>query len=411
MSLPRSSNELQLEVLQLRELLRLSSNSREVLAKHELVLEQARSTEFRQALGLLSTLAPRMFVDSEHPLSMAQEIEHTVHEELDALRAKLREAKDERNELYAQSERYRLAMIRVERDYAADMTKFQRAEAVLAEERACHDCREYREMMAAKLRKAEAALIDSNHEEAVLIESLCALEDSREALHVEAERLKTLNSALTHDFNVILLENSRLTTLFDRRGETIAELRKTALDARAALLIPGVQRCVTCGFELHKLSMRASDGAIGVQTAATVPLEKCPNGHELLAEVTYAQAWRDMVRAAEAETSARAKAEAVLQGLLYAVTTDPTLLSKAVGEACVVLQDTTFCRACEHNVKAHFCTEPGCARGCHAHDGSDGPCDCTEKLRGCLCDDYSAHNICPACRAKVETPESGKENP
>jgi hypothetical protein len=89
-------------------------------------------------------------------------------------------------------------------------------------------------------------------------------------------------------------------------------------------MIPGEQRCVECGFELHKLAFRAADGAVGVQT--DVPLEECPNGHGFLIGVTYEQGWREMVRAASAAT---ARAEILAEKLDRAETA-----LKSEREAC-----------------------------------------------------------------------------
>jgi len=91
----------------------------------------------------------------------------------------------------------------------------------------------------------------------------------------------------------------------------VVSLRDERDALRGALMIPGEQRCVTCGFELHKLVVRAADGAIGVNAAT--PLEECPNGCGYLVGVTYEQGWREMVRAAEAATVAREKAETALR--------------------------------------------------------------------------------------------------
>lgn len=39
---------------------------------------------------------------------------------------------------------------------------------------------------------------------------------------------------------------------------------------------------------------------------------------------------------------------------------------------------------CGHDRLDHVCPSEGCTRGCHAHDGSDGPCDCTLKIEAAL---------------------------
>jgi len=44
--------------------------------------------------------------------------------------------------------------------------------------------------------------------------------------------------------------------------------------------------------------------------------------------------------------------------------------------ARALLGDTASTCRCGHSMEAHRCAEPGCKRGCHANDGSDGPCDC-----------------------------------
>ena len=45
-------------------------------------------------------------------------------------------------------------------------------------------------------------------------------------------------------------------------------------------------------------------------------------------------------------------------------------------DARALLGDTASTCRCGHSMEAHRCAEPGCKRGCHANDGSDGPCDC-----------------------------------
>lgn len=79
-------------------------------------------------------------------------------------------------------------------------------------------------------------------------------------------------------------------------------------DHRRGMLIPGEQQCVTCGFSLSKLVMRASDGAIGVNAAA--PLEECPNGCGFLVAVTWRQGCIKMGEVAEAHLKRAEQAEA-----------------------------------------------------------------------------------------------------
>lgn len=82
-------------------------------------------------------------------------------------------------------------------------------------------------------------------------------------------------------------------------------------ELRAGLMVPGEQACPVCEFSLSKLVLRASDGAVGVNTAA--PLEMCPNGCGPLIGVTYERALKQMVKVCETQVQRATEAEAQLE--------------------------------------------------------------------------------------------------
>jgi hypothetical protein len=95
-----------------------------------------------------------------------------------------------------------------------------------------------------------------------------------------------------------------------QRDEAQAALRKAELERdelRADLFIPGEQECPECGFSLSKLSMRAADGAVGVNAAA--PLEPCPNGCGPMIGVTWKRGCTNLGRVAEEMSTLRQAAE------------------------------------------------------------------------------------------------------
>jgi hypothetical protein len=132
----------------------------------------------------------------------------------------------------------------------------------------------------------------------------------------------------------------------DGHADAIEAVLAELAELRAGLMIPGLQACVTCGFELQKMVMRAADGAVGVQVGA--PLEECPNGCGVLVGVTYERGWREMVRVAEEHAKGRAEAEAEARRWYQAdgsfVEMDPEEVVARRKQAAVDLEDLGFKR-------------------------------------------------------------------
>lgn len=87
----------------------------------------------------------------------------------------------------------------------------------------------------------------------------------------------------------------------------IARLRAENQAKAAGLLVPGEWVCDTCGFRLHKMTLRASDGAVGVSTEDVRDI--CNNDGTALRPVTWREEAEEARRIAMQQMDACRAAE------------------------------------------------------------------------------------------------------
>jgi hypothetical protein len=99
-----------------------------------------------------------------------------------------------------------------------------------------------------------------------------------------------------------------LAVLSDFAGEVRGQEKARLRDYYPSLFIPGEQGCERCDYSVSKLTLRSSDGAVGVNVDA--PLETCPNGCGPLVYVTWETGMKQMSKVAESQMKRAEAAEA-----------------------------------------------------------------------------------------------------
>lgn len=140
-----------------------------------------------------------------------------------------------------------------------------------------------------------------------------------EAYQEETERrVKELENSFTHRLDLLEVDLQQVQGERDACLARVKELKARLAEAggaenqdhRRSVLMPGEWTCPVCKFDLHKRVLRASDGAVGIDTREV--LEECPNGCGPLVGVTWEQGCRQMGKVAEEQAEQRQQAEAKL---------------------------------------------------------------------------------------------------